>query len=406
MHVIHLAPHFPQVQRKFARALKQVGAKVTGIGEAHVNDLPHEITQYLDGWEQVWSVTDEQAVYDAVRRIQARGWVDRLEATIEAHMICAARVREATGIPGLTYQQTLLCRDKPLMKEFMRENGIPCAASIGASTAEEVVNFGRTVGYPIIIKPRDGAGAAKTWRVDSEGELGPALADTRIGYGGTVAVEEFIEGHEGFYDTLTVNGHIRHDFISHYYPGVLEAMRHRWISPMIIVTNRHDAPGYNEVKGMGHKVISRLGLDTSPTHMEWFASPKGLKFSEIGARPPGVSQWDLYCAANDIDLFKEWADGIVHQNTWGRLSRQFSAAQLALRPTQDGRIVGYQGVEEVQAKYGQWIFDAYLPPVGSGTQPVEAGFKANAWIHIKYPDYDDLRAICMDIANTVKVIAE
>lgn len=405
MHVIHLAPHFPEVQRKFARALKQVGAKVTGIGEAHVNDLPHDVAQYLDGWEQVWSVTDEGAVYDAVRRIQSRGWVDRLEATIEAHMICAARVREATGIPGLTYQQTLLVRDKPLMKEFMRNNGIPCAASIGTDSVEDVVNFGRNVGYPIIIKPRDGAGAAKTWRVDSENDLGPALADTRVGHGGSVAVEEFIEGHEGFYDTLTVNGEIRHDFISHYYPGVLEAMRHRWISPMIIVTNRHDAPGYDEVKAMGHKVIQRLGLDTSPTHMEWFFGNKGLKFSEIGARPPGVSQWDLYCAANDIDLFKEWADGIVHGNTWGHLSRQYSAAQLALRPTQDGHIVGYEGVDAVQAKYGQWIFDAYLPPVGSATQPVEAGFKANAWIHIKYPDYDDLRAICMDIANTIKVIA-
>lgn len=405
MHVIHIAPHFPQVQRNFARALKQVGAQVTGIGEAHPNELPHDVAQHLDGWEQVRSVTDDDAVYHAVRRIQSRGWVDRLEATIEAHMLTAARVREATGIPGLSYQQTLLCRDKPLMKEFMRENGIPCAASIGANSVEEIVQFGRIHGYPIIIKPRDGAGAAKTWRIDSEGELGPALDDTGVRHGAAVAVEEFIEGHEGFYDTLTVNGQIRHDFISHYYPGVLEAMRHRWISPMIVVTNRHDAPGYNELKGMGAQVIQRLGLQTTPTHMEWFFGPKGLKFSEIGARPPGVSQWDLYSAANDIDLFKEWADGIVYGQTWGSVSRRFSAAQLALRPTQDGHIVGYEGIDTMQEKYGQWVFDSYFPPVGSPTQGIEAGYKANAWIHIKYPDFDDLRAICMEVANTIKVIA-
>ena len=405
MHVLLVAPHFPDVQKRFARALKQVGAKVTGIGEPHANDLPHDVTQFLDGWEQVHNVTDEGALYDAVRRVQAREWVDRLEATIEAHMLAAARVREACTIPGLSYQQTLLCRDKTLMKEFMRENGIPCAASIAADSAEKVIEFGRKHGYPLILKPRDGAGANKTWKVDRERDLSAALHDTGVIYGHSVAVEEFVEGHEGFYDTLTVNGEIRHDFISHYYPNVLEAMRHRWISPMIICTNRMNEPGYAELKEMGSKVISRLGLSTAPTHMEWFFGAKGLKFSEIGARPPGVSHWDIYSAANEIDLYKEWADGIVYGNTWGQATRRFSAAQLALRPTQDGHIVGYEGLDAMQEKYGDLVFDAYFPPIGTPTQPVEAGYKANAWIHIRHPDYDRLREICMEIANSVTVVA-
>jgi hypothetical protein len=60
-----------------------------------------------------------------------------------------------------------------------------------------------------------------------------------------VAVEEFLDGHEGFYDTLTHRGEVVHDFASHYYPNVLEAMRTRWISPQIVATNRIDrAEGY------------------------------------------------------------------------------------------------------------------------------------------------------------------
>ncbi|MCB0007462.1 MAG: hypothetical protein KDE04_13450 [Anaerolineales bacterium] len=405
MHVLFVAPHFPDVQIRFVQALKQVGAKVTGLGEPAGHELPHHISQHLDGWEQVHNVTDEGALYDAVRRVQAREWVDRLEATIESHMLAAARVREACTIPGLNYQQTLYCRDKTLMKEFMREHGIPVAASIAAESEAAVVTFGREHGYPIILKPRAGAGAERTWKIDREEDLGPALQDTGVAFGRSVAVEEFIEGHEGFYDTLTVNGEIRHDFISHYFPGVLEAMRHRWISPLIICTNRHDEPGYDELKMMGAKVIKELGLSTSPTHMEWFFGPKGLKFSEIGARPPGVSHWDIYSAANELDLYKEWADGIVYGQTWGHASRRYSAAQMALRPTQDGTIVRYEGADEMQAKYGDLIFDAYLPPVGSPTQPIEKGYKANAWLHIRHPDYDTLREICMEIANKVKVIA-
>src|SRR5436190_17517520 len=115
-----------------------------------------------------------------------------------------------------------------------------------------------------------------------------AIDDSHVAQGGTVDVEEFIEGHEGFYDTLSIDGTVVHEFISHYYPGVLEAMRTRWISPQVVTTNRVDAPGYGELKEMGRRVIKALGIETSATHMEWFASPKGLRFSEIGCRPPGV----------------------------------------------------------------------------------------------------------------------
>ena len=107
--------------------------------------------------------------------------------------------------------------------------------------------------------------------------------------------------------TLTADGEVVHDFISHYYPNVLEAMRTRWISPQIITTNRVDAEAYEEVKELGKRVIDVLGIETSATHMEWFYGPKGLRFSEIACRPPGVGVWDLYGSANDLDLYVEWA---------------------------------------------------------------------------------------------------
>jgi hypothetical protein len=130
-------------------------------------------------------------------------------------------------------------------------------------------------------------------------------------------VEEFVEGHEGFYDTLSVHGEPRLDFVSHYFPNVLEAMRTRWISPQFIATNRVDRePDYQQLRDLGRRVNEALGIGTTATHMEWFFGPKGLKFSEIGCRPPGVGAWDLYSAGNEIDIYKAWADAIVHENVW------------------------------------------------------------------------------------------
>ena len=56
-----------------------------------------------------------------------------------------------------------LCRDKPAMKEALRAADVPCAQSLGTSSAQEVREFARQVGFPLILKPRDSAGAG--WRL-------------------------------------------------------------------------------------------------------------------------------------------------------------------------------------------------------------------------------------------------
>jgi hypothetical protein len=268
-----------------------------------------------------------------------------------------------------------------------------------------VREFIRDVGYPVIIKPRDAAGAAGTYKVTNDAELEAGLAESGVDRGGAVAVEEFIEGHEGFYDTVTIDGHVVHEFISHYYPNVLEGMRTRWISPQIVATNRLDAPGYEEVRAMGARVIEVLGIGTSATHMEWFYGPKGLKFSEIGCRPPGVGAWDLYCAGNDLDVYGEWGHAVALGRPDGRASRRFAAGMIALRPRGDGQIQGYEGVESLHQDWGEWIIDSHFPAPGTPTQPVEGGFMANAWVRMRHPDYDTLRTMLDRVGQTVVVHA-
>jgi len=197
------------------------------------------------------------------------------------------------------------------------------------------------------------------------------------------------------------------DFVSHYYPNVLEAMRTRWISPQFISTNRVDtAPEYGELRDMGRRVITALGIGTSATHMEWFFGPKGLRFSEIGCRPPGVGAWDLYSAGNDMDIYRQWANAIVHGGTGAAPSRRYASGMVALRPDRDGSITGYSGVDELQQQYGEWVIDAHLPSPGTPTQPVEAGYMANAYVRMRHPDYDTLRGMLDAVGRTLHVHAQ
>ena len=403
MHIVFIEPRFPANQKQFIKGLAEVGATISAIGEGGKDSLDGELRHWLTHYEEVTNVCDEQQVLNALRFIQRHKHVDRLEATVEAHIMPAAHVREKAGIPGTTARTAYLCRDKPAMKEVLRAGGVPCAESTAAAGADEVRAFIERVGYPVIIKPRDGAGASGASRIESDRELEPALR--ALGPGRSIAVEEFIEGHEGFFDTLTLRGKVVHEFATHYYPNVLEAMRTRWISPQFLTTNRIDTPGYDEVKAMAQKVVTLLGIETSATHMEWFSGAKGLKFSEIGCRPPGVRAWDLYNVANDMDLYREWSMLIAAGRPGQYPSRRLSAGIIALRPDRDGRISGYEGLEQVRKAFGDCLIDWHLPPEGTPTQGVEAGYMANAWIRLKHENYDHLRHMLDLVGRTVKVRA-
>ena len=246
------------------------------------------------------------------------------------------------------------------------------------TAADDVVAFADAIGFPLILKPRSGAGAQGTVRVDSMAELDRALG----GFGGasSIAVEEFVEGHEGFYDTITIDGHVVHDWVTHYYPNVLEAMRHRWISPQFITTNRiDDSPFYDEVREMGQRVIEALGIPTSATHMEWFYGPKGLRFSEIGCRPPGVGAWDLYSAANDVDVYREWAHAIVHGGPENAdVAASTPPASSRCVPSRTATSTATAGSTTSTPATASGSSTPTCPTPAPPTQPVEAGYMANA----------------------------
>ena len=84
-----------------------MGANVIGIGESEEWMLDDELRSAMAGYYRVGSVTSVREMTDAVRFIQDRVWVDRLEATVEA-LPCSLRgVREATGIPGTSVHTTV-----------------------------------------------------------------------------------------------------------------------------------------------------------------------------------------------------------------------------------------------------------------------------------------------------------
>ena len=182
------------------------------------------------------------------------------------------------------------------------------------------------VGFPLIVKPIDGAGSADTYRADSAAELDAILPSLR--HVPQVSVEEFIDGEEFTYDTICAGGRVLVENICQYHPRPLLTKMHEWISPITMALRDLDEPGLQGGRELGAAVLRVLGFRDGFTHMEWYRKADGeVVFGEIGARPPGARTVDVMNYATDADLFAAWAHAVTHGRIPQPVKRRYNAGQ-------------------------------------------------------------------------------
>ncbi len=401
MHVLFLAPDTHVYNHGFLRGLKSLGVKVSAIGHAAQDRLSPEVRKLLDGYRTCDRLLDLEPMARLAQELGTPSF-DRIETIDEPLVESAAALRERLGVPGLPLRTAQLCRDKVQMKAFLREHEIPCAQSAAITSKAAALAFAEREGYPVICKPIAGFGSLHTYRTGNQAELEQALDKLKPSESHPIAIEEFIEGHEGFFDTLCDQNGVRYEFAAHYFPGCLEAAQQRWISPQIAVTNRLEQDTYRELRDMSRRVVDALGIRNSATHMEWFFGPRGLKFSEIGARPAGEKIWDMYGVANDFDIYREWALAILGRPGEKAPSRRLATGSVQIRPSQDGVIRGTRGLEAALRRCGDTIYEQSIPAAGTRTKALDKGWLVNTWFRLRHPDYDTLRELMTFLGTTVK----
>jgi hypothetical protein len=56
----------------------------------------------------------------------------------------------------------------------------------------------------------------------------------------------------------------------------------------------------------------------------------------------------VYCAANEFDLYREWALAVCHGRVERQPSCRYACGMIALRPDRDGRLAGYEDVNDAE----------------------------------------------------------
>jgi len=394
VNVLMVSPGFPAEMSFFTRGLAAVGATVIGLGDQPASALPATAREALAHHVHVESLADEAAVLHTAHELSRHVRIDQIECLWEPYMMLAARLREEFGLPGLNRAQTEPFRDKELMKTVLDRAGLLTPRHESTETVAGVWAAAERIGFPLIVKPIDGAGSADTYRVGSVGELNDVLPMLR--HVRRVSVEEFIEAEEFTYDTVCADGQILFENICWYRPRPLQARSHEWISPITIALRDLSVPDLAGGRALGAAVIDALGFRDGFTHMEWYNKADGeVVFGEIGARPPGGRTVDLMNYVTDADLFTGWAEAVVHGRISQNLDRRYNAASIFKRAIGSGYITRHDGLDRLLSECGGSVAGLDLLPVGAHRRDWRATLISDGMVIIR--EYELSRTI--DVAD-------
>ena len=352
---VFLSPNFPTNYWQFCRELKNNGLNVLGIGDQPYDELSPQLKDSLNEYYKVSSLENYDEVYRAVAFFIFRyGRIDWLESNNEYWLERDARLRTDFHIEsGFQAQDMERIKYKSRMKEYYQKAGIPVARYHIVDDYDGCRAFIETVGYPVVVKPDNGVGAAHTFKLTDEGGLHWFL-DTQREPGVRYIMEEFIHAEVNSYDAI-IDAHGN---------PIFEAGNVSPVSIMDIVNNDDNSIYYiikdlpEDTRAAGRAAVKSFGVKSRFVHFEFFRmtenqasmGKKGqIVALEVNMRPCGGFTPDMINFARSTNVYKIWADMIAFGGTDMPVGEHFYCPFAGRR---DGKHFVYSH-EQIMQKYQQ-----------------------------------------------------
>jgi len=366
VNAIFVVPYALETTMRFVKALAgQPGVNLGVLSQEPGDRFTTALGSKLGCYHYLRDPMDTDQLADGVRSIASSwgGRVDRLVGVLEQLQEPLAAVREHFHIRGMSLDEAHNFRDKSRMKDILRANDIPCARHGLAHSSAEALAFADQC-MPLVAKPVDGAGARNTMRIDSRDDLAGYLRTMPPSKTMPLLLEEFIQGEEHSFDSVSVGGkHVFHS-ISNYSPTPLEVMEHPWIQWCVVLPREIEGDEYADIRYVGPRALDALGMFTGLTHMEWFRRHDGsIAVSEVAARPPGAQFTTLLSYAHDLDFYDGWARLMAFEE-FSPPARRWSVGAVFLRGQGNGEVKSVRGFEEARRELGGLIVQSRLPEPG------------------------------------------
>ena len=318
--VVFISPNFPTNYWQFCKELKKNGMNVLGIGDQPYDELAPELKENLNEYYKVGSLENYDEVYRAVAFfIHKHGRIDWLESNNEYWLEKDAQLRTDFHITsGFQVEDMPRIKYKSKMKEYYQKVGIVTARYHLVDTIEGCREFLAKVGYPVVVKPDNGVGAAATYKLKGDEDLVNFMNSKPEGV--PYIMEEFVNAEVNSYDAIIdSNGE-----------PIFETGNVTPNSVMDIVNNNDNSIYYivkdlpEDTRAAGRAAVKSFGVKNRFIHFEFFRltqdqeglGKKGdVMALEVNMRPCGGFTPDMINFAYSTNVYKIWADMIAFDSS-------------------------------------------------------------------------------------------
>lgn len=399
--VIFVVPFYKHSAEEFLNPFLHIeNVRLGIITQDPVHHFPEHLRTRMP-IHQVHDITSWEALLHAATAFARHyGKPRRIVAINEQVQLPVAIVRERLEMEGMSVRAIRGFRDKGLMKERFREAGVPCARHVAAHDKASARKFADEVGFPLCVKPIDGAASQATFKVETKTVLEEILHASAPTTTRPIQIEEFVVGDEHSFETLSVNGKHRWHSLTHYEPTPLNVMQNPWIQWRIYSPKEVASRKYDDITKAARKALTCLGMETGLTHLEWFRRQDGtIAVNEVGARPPGAQIVTLMNRAHDIDLFRIWADMMVWDHLPDLPPRKYATGAVFLRGLGGSRVNAVHGLG-VLNELGDMVTDMQLPFPG---QTAANTYEGEGFICVRHPETNRVREAIVALTDRVRV---
>lgn len=254
-------------------------------------------------------VRHEEDVVATAAALRERG-VGYVVAAGESGVELADRLSAELGTPGNGMSRPTARRNKYDMVLALRDAGLPHAATIVSSDADEIIGWAETTaGYPVVLKPVSSSGTDNVVACSSPEQVRAVhekimTSADRHGKPNTVVLaQEFLDGDEYFVNTVSRDGKHHTVEIWRYYKIRLAGgnIIYDYDEPLA-----PDDPVAKKVESYTHQVLDALEIRNWSAHTEIMMTARGPVLVECAARFGGgqVPEINTRCfGTNQIELF-------------------------------------------------------------------------------------------------------
>ena len=311
-----ISPHFPETYYQFAQALKKVGFRVFGIGDAPFGSLRQELRDNLDEYVQCFNMENVQNEINAVQYLTDKyGHIDYLESNNEFWLHNDAILREWFNIDtGVWPKELETWQRKSQMKERFIKAGVKVAKWINPDSKEKVYKFAEEVGFPLFIKPDIGVGAYGDFKISNANDIENFFNERNpnIDY----ICEQYITGNIVSFDGICDSKSKVVFMTSHFFPpSVADVVKE---NKEFFYYTLPSVP--KDLEKAGKAIVKAFGLKKRFFHFEFFRLTqdiKGVGFIgdivalEANMRTPGGYTPDMINFANSINCYELYAETMM-----------------------------------------------------------------------------------------------